>query len=61
MIERDRMAKSKRGFASNPELAAKVGKIGGSKKVPKGFAAMDKDRLREISSKGGKSGKENYS
>jgi general stress protein YciG len=31
-----------------------MGRKGGSAQVPKGFAMMDKDKLKELSSKGGK-------
>jgi len=30
-----------------------IGKLGGSKKVPKGFAKMDKEKVREAGRKGG--------
>lgn len=39
---------------ANVEQCRRAGKIGGSRRVPKGFAKMDKERLREISRKGGK-------
>ena len=32
---------------------AKIGSMGGKKKVPKGFAVMDKDKVREAGRKGG--------
>ena len=36
---------------------AKIGAIGGKKTGYKGFATMDRDRLIEVSAKGGKIGK----
>jgi len=32
----------------------RIGSMGGLKKVPKGFAVMDRSRLQEIGRKGGK-------
>jgi general stress protein YciG len=32
---------------------SKIGRIGGSKKVPKGFAMFPKDKVREAGRKGG--------
>jgi general stress protein YciG len=37
----------------DPDHFKKIGAKGGSAKVPKGFAVMDKERLREVSAKGG--------
>jgi len=32
------------------------GAVGGKAKVPKGFAMMDKDKLRKLAAKGGRTG-----
>lgn len=40
-------------LAKDPDYFKKLGKLGGKAKVPKGFAKMDKDRLSEVSSRGG--------
>lgn len=40
-VEKIKVVKAKAGSAG--------GKIGGKAKVPKGFAKMDKDRLKELS------------
>ncbi len=36
------------------KAASKAGKIGGKAKVPKGFAMMDKSKLKEVAAKGGR-------
>jgi general stress protein YciG len=38
---------------------AKHGAKGGKAKVPKGFALMDKDRLKEVASRGGQADRKN--
>lgn len=40
-------------LAKDPDYFRKLGRAGGKAKVPKGFAKMDKDRLSEVSSRGG--------
>lgn len=37
----------------DPDHYAKIGRIGGSAKVPKGFAVMDKEKVSEAGRKGG--------
>lgn len=48
---------AKKNLEKNPDFYKQMGKAGGSAKVPKGFSAMDKKRLSEISRKGGSNSK----
>lgn len=46
---------SKKIMARDPDFYKRIGKIGGSKTFGnKGFAVMDKDKLREAARKGGR-------
>lgn len=45
---------------NNPNYFRDIDKIGGSRKVPKGFSTMDKQKARDASSKGGKISKRNH-
>lgn len=57
--ERDRRTRSGSGKGSGAHNRTtaqnrKLGRKGGKAQVPKGFAAMDKERLKEVTKAGGK-------
>lgn len=39
--------------ANDPSFYQKIGKLGGSARVPKGFAVMDKEKVRQAGRLGG--------
>ena len=48
-------AKTKKALLKkNPNHYAEMGAKGGSKKVPKGFAVMDKEKRKKANQKGGR-------
>lgn len=58
MITDERDRRTRKGSGSHNRTTAqnsKLGRKGGKAKVPKGFAKMESQKLKEVTSKGGKS------
>lgn len=54
--ERDRFTRKGSGSHNRTTVQnSKLGRKGGKAKVPKGFAKMESEKLKEVTSKGGKS------